>query len=241
MRKFLLYITAFFLLNATGCNLLSVPTNIEDLTKVASMEKGPCYGTCPVFTLTIYEKGVAAYEGKRFTDRKGLYVKKLEQDVFNDLVNAFEKADLWKYKNVYRGNIPDFQTVTISYWKGDDMKSVTGKDGRPEAILELEDLMDAIAQDTTDWKLKEAAGYDVPENAIADELIIQLNSEVKAEVWSRQFAKQDMELIKRLAPESPYWLFHFNADKIDPNEMLKFVRQDPYVDSAEFNKKVNYR
>ena len=123
-------------LSFSSCHLtdqLTSQTNtpINEEEKIISMSKGPCFGKCPVFTLSIYKNAMAAYQGDRFTERKGLWVKRLEKTEFNKLKEAFQKANLWQYNDMYKAQIPDLQTVTITYTENGKTKSVKGKDGRP--------------------------------------------------------------------------------------------------------------
>ena len=79
----------------------------------------------------------------------------------------------------------------------------------------------------------------MPDDVIADELLVNLSAEADPNAWIIQFAKQDMQVVKRISPNSPYWLFRYDPDRMVPNEMLNWVRRDPYVLSAEFNRRVS--
>lgn len=235
--QFLLLIATGFILLAATCRPLTTK-DLDELEPRIKMSKGPCFGSCPVYTLTIYEGGVVAYEGQRYTDKVGLYTKLMETNAYRELIKTFEDADMWSFQNAYKAQIPDMATVSITYYKEGESKTVKGKDGRPAKIEELQKILTQIA-DSGGWEQQSGGGnYGMPEGVIADELLVNLSPEVDPNVWIIQFAKQDMRIIKRLSPNSTYWLFKFNADRIPPSEMMQFVRQDPYVLSAEFNKRV---
>lgn len=237
LQVLILFAAAFILLAAT-CRPLT-PKDLDKLEPRIEMFKGPCFGSCPVYKLTIYEGGIAAYEGQRFTNRIGLHTKMIDQTIYRDLVKAFDDSNFWGYQNIYKAQIPDLPTVTLTYHKDGQSKSVKGKDGRPERIVELEDRLTTIAE-SGGWERQASGGnYGMPEDVIADELLVNLSQEVDPSVWIIQFARQDMQIVRRISPNSPYWLLHFNPDRIAPNEMLEAVRRDQYVLSAEFNRKVN--
>ncbi len=235
-----LALAAMAVLMLSNCKMLSKSTNLDELTEIIEMKKGPCFGNCPVFTLTIYNNGVAAYEGERFTDRMGVYTKVLDKETFESIKTDFRLANFFQFQDAYRAQIPDLQTVTITYWENGRSKSVLGKDGRPETVVKLEENLDKIAN-STGWEAKEVPGSDLPGNVIANEIIVQLSNQVKAEDWVRKYAKQDMKVVKALSPNGYYWLVSFNETIIDPKQMLQFVREDPYVINAEFNKKLESR
>ncbi len=235
--QFIWLIAGTFLLMASTCRPL-INDDVSKMTKRIEMSKGPCFGSCPVFTLTIYEEGLATYEGQRFTDRMGLHTKRLDQETLRAVIREFEEADMWRYQNSYKAQIPDLPTVTITYHEEENSKTVKGKDGRPEKIVELEAMLDAIAN-SGGWEQQGSSGnYGLEEDVIANELIVNLSSEVDPNVWVIQFAKQEMRIKNRISPNSPYWVFTFNPSIMSPQEMMGWVRQDAYVLSAEFNRRV---
>lgn len=228
---FLLVLGGLLLFNS--CGLFQANTNLGELAKVIEMSKGPCYGPCPVFTITVYEKGVVAYKGERYSDKLGLYVKVLKKAEYNQLVNDFAGANLWQYQDVYKSQIPDLQTVTLTYYEEGDIKTIVGKDGRPSAVLELEEKLDLLAAQDG-WEQKEKPTYGLPDNVKPDELIVQFIDNVDPNTWVRKYAKQEMKVIKSMQNDR-FWLVQFNKDIMPPREMIEFVRRDDYVVSAQFN------
>ncbi|HRF38748.1 MAG TPA: DUF6438 domain-containing protein, partial [Saprospiraceae bacterium] len=116
----------------TSCNPPLSLVATDKLAPVIEMSKGACFGRCPVFTLTIYSNGVAAYKGERHTDKMGLYLKRLPKSELESLLLAFKKADLWQYPDVYRSQFPDLPAVNITYHEAERSKSILGKETRPE-------------------------------------------------------------------------------------------------------------
>ena len=235
----------FIVMTFSSCELTNKITNtsnapLKEEEKIIEMTKGPCYGRCPVFTISIYDNKMAAYRGKQFTERKGLWVKKLEKEEYNKLTTAFKNANLWQFNDMYKGQVPDLQTVTIAYTEGERSKSVKGKDGRPETILNLEEMLDNLAN-STGWELKEKPESGLPENVIADELIVQLNGGVDPHKWAQKYAKQGMKVVKSLSPNGYYWLVKYDSEVVPPESMLEMVRGDSNVLAAEYNKKLDGR
>ena len=239
MRKLTLLLPILGLALQTGC-LTVKNTNLNELKKVVEMSKGPCFGQCPVFTLTVYDNGIAAYKGERFTDKKGLYIRDIGKPALEKLKSTLTGADLWKYPDAFKSQIPDLATVTLHYYEGDRTKTIIGKDGRPDDVMKIEEMLDDLAN-TGEWEQKEKPGSDLPAGTIGNELIVQLDGNIDGNAWVRQYAKQEMRVLKKLDIPGNFWLFFFNEDIIPPNEMLKWVRQDPDVHSAEFNKTLNSR
>ncbi len=234
MLRATLLLGVAFLFSACPAGLVGGDLSRQE--KIIEMEKGPCFGRCPIFKLTIYKNGMAAYEGERYTDRLGLHVKLLPKSTFEEIKQQFRDADLWRYRNVYKGRIPDLQTVTITYHEDGESKSITGKDGRPEVVMELESALDEIAN-SKGWTQKGEPTYGLPDNVIANELIVQLAGSVNVETWVRRFREYRLQPVEEISPGRNYWLLTFDTKTIEPPRMLERVRADRDVVGAEFNKK----
>ncbi len=227
----------WMILWGASCTLVKPNTNIGELDKLVEMSKGPCFGFCPVYTVTVYTNGVVTYFGERNTNRQGTHLRILEKNQLVALKKQLEKANLWQYQDLYKGRIPDLQAVTITYWEEGDFKTIVGKDGRPEPVVKIESVLEQIANS---GKWKRIDGEEEAEEPI-DEIIIQFVEGVNRKEWIRKYAKQDGKIVKQLAPNSLYWLVSFDAEKIRPQEMLRLVRNDRAVVSAELNNKVSRR
>jgi hypothetical protein len=59
------------------------------------MKRGPCFGTCPVYQLTIYGDGRVIYEGQNFVAVEGTQNTRLEAEQIQALVIAIEDADFF--------------------------------------------------------------------------------------------------------------------------------------------------
>ncbi|HMO38277.1 MAG TPA: DUF6438 domain-containing protein [Saprospiraceae bacterium] len=230
------------LLTLTACdtNRALLRTDFNRETRVIEMAKSPCYGRCPVFRLTVYASGLVSFDGERYTERTGFWVKKMDKNEYQNLLRAFRNANLWQFDNVYRGEYYDAPTVTISYYEEGDLKTIIGKDGRPNKVLELEALLDDLAR-TDGWVQIGATNYGLPENVIADELIVQLHDGRDGPMWTRKYRRYEMEVVRQVAPQGNYWLCRYNPAAAPPEEMLSMVRADREVIGAEFNKKISAR
>ena len=71
-RFFLLFILVLF---SCGSSKKNTETKVKEIKKelVISLERTPCYGTCPIYKMEIFSDGSAFYHGERFVDRIGDY------------------------------------------------------------------------------------------------------------------------------------------------------------------------
>jgi hypothetical protein len=215
---------------------------LNRLDRIVEMTKSPCQGNCPAYTLIVYEKGIVSFDGRRNAPRLGLYVKKLDAKTYQKLIATFKKANLWQYDDTYRGSYSEAQTVAMSYHEEGDVKTIEGKDSRPYVLLELEGMLDQIAAGSG-WELRSAApgGSELPDNVIADELIVQLQTGTAATAWVRKYRREEVEVVQHISKDNNYWLVRYNAKMVAPTEMLSKVREDTDVVGAEFNKRVELR
>src|SRR4030081_2844013 len=57
-----------------------------------TLERGPCFGTCPIYKVTIASDGAVAFEGRNFVKTKGTATGQIKPEDFNLLVNEFQKT-----------------------------------------------------------------------------------------------------------------------------------------------------
>jgi hypothetical protein len=219
------------LLGGSTCSPLPRTMDLSNTPVVAILEKGPCYGRCPVFTLTLYDNNIAIYEGKRFTDKEGTWMRKLDKGEIASLREKFRVADFFNLPRVYPSRIPDMATVTITYHEEGRSWTVMGKEGRPEAVLGLEQDLDNIAN-TGSWVVQAGSSAEVAPN---NEIIVQLHPETQVPVWLEKYVAFEVDAVKKLTPQANNWLIVFNASKISAEELLRQLQTDPDVLGAQIN------
>jgi len=228
------------LLAWTSCNFNALrkvtAIDLSQLEPLVAMEKGPCFGRCPVYSMTVYQNGVASYDGKQYSDLEGLQVKRISNAALAELKSTLESANLFRFQDAYRSRLPDLQSVKITYYTEDRYKSIIGKDGRPKPVTEIQQLLEEIVNGGG-WEPKNPEGTDEDSNIIENEMRVQLMNGVDINAWVRRYRRQEMELLRAISANSNYWLVGFNAQKNDPEEVLAIVQADLQVLNAEFNRK----
>ena len=58
-----------------------------------TLERGACFGTCPIYQVTIASDGTVSFEGHNFVKTKGAATAQIKPEDFNKLVNEFEKLN----------------------------------------------------------------------------------------------------------------------------------------------------
>jgi len=119
-----------------------------------TLERTPCYGTCPGYSVEIAGDGTVTYMGQHFVAEKGVRTARIPQSAVRALYDAFVKADFFWSFDEYSAPITDLPTkiVTISF--DGHSKSVLDyageRQGMPKAIADLEEAIDAAAG-TAQW------------------------------------------------------------------------------------------
>jgi hypothetical protein len=91
-----------FLFIATLCPTLSsasepAPTHLETIT----LERTPCYGPCPVYSVEIKRDGMVNYFGEEYVKVKGKKTARIKAADFTALEAKFQKIDFLSLRNTY--------------------------------------------------------------------------------------------------------------------------------------------
>ena len=65
------------------------------------LERFACFGTCPVYTVTIHGDGRVEYNGKSSVKQKGTRDGRIETDTIRTLISEFAKAKFWALPEEY--------------------------------------------------------------------------------------------------------------------------------------------
>ena len=92
-------------------------TTIDSSEKraVIKMAKNPCFGKCPIYSMTIYTNGQIEFEGQRFTNKLGTYGKSITPLLVQGLVKELNDMDFLNMENNYPSNLPDLPKTNITY------------------------------------------------------------------------------------------------------------------------------
>ena len=144
------YLFLFFLI-ISSCKLTSTTYHSKNLksdlkelskekTKIISLEKTACFGTCPIFSINIFNNGEVIYYGKKFVKKLGNLNLELDQKEINQILNKAKEINFNNLKSEYTENISDLPTTFISINK----KTIKDYYGAPKELKDLEKLIESI-------------------------------------------------------------------------------------------------
>jgi len=148
-RPLLLCTLTFILLNVWRCE--TDPFIFSPASKI-ELSKTPCFGECPVYSVSINGKGVLTYNGQNFVKVSGEHTVNLPPEATNELFKSFFDVNFWAFEDEYTDNISDLSTTWVSLTHEGRTKKIKDYYGAPEALKELEQKVDALVK-THVWEV----------------------------------------------------------------------------------------
>src|SRR4051794_20123419 len=125
---------------------------------VITLERGGCFGPCPVYVVSIDGDGNVTYKGKQFVAVKGTREGKASLQDVAALLRAFDAVDFESLRDDYHARITDYPTYIVTLSRNGHTKHVTDyaglADGMPRAVSDIEEQIDRIAH-TEQWVLRD--------------------------------------------------------------------------------------
>jgi len=128
------------------------PPPAHEHVLLASIDRGACYGTCPVYTFTVYRDGAVEYEGKDFVKKKGKLKGTVSDAQLAALDKLFTDDHYLAYNNDYTHyDATDAPSAKTSYQplgaaKAKIVDHYYGDMKAPESLSKLEEAFDATVK-----------------------------------------------------------------------------------------------
>jgi len=128
---------------------------VRDLSSVKiTLDRGPCFGECPIYHLEVRGDGTVDYEGNGFVVVAGRHHAKVPVAVVQHLIGEFRKVQFFSLLPQYAATVTDAprQKITISFdgYAAAVTDYVGEEAGMPYAVRELENEIDR-ALDIERW------------------------------------------------------------------------------------------
>ncbi len=131
---------------ATGAGAAgNVPSGQRPLA--ITLERGPCMGTCPVYSLTVTQDGGVTYDGRQHVRVSGRANTRLTQAQMTELARAVESTRFFEHRDRYGMDVPgceeyaaDLPTAKITVRHGDRRKTIDYDPGCFAAPKEIGDF-----------------------------------------------------------------------------------------------------
>lgn len=85
------FFSVAMMLALAGCGGAGeAPSNSQSRFGELELSYGPCFGTCPIFSVTLNESGSLTYEGERFVEASGRHRRQMGPALFSRVVALIE-------------------------------------------------------------------------------------------------------------------------------------------------------
>ena len=133
-----------------GCKPTTPNTIPSDL--LVALERGPCFGTCPVYSLTISADGSVRFDGMQFVEAQGERTASITREQLQVLVDAILSADFFALQDSYIVSATDLPSITTTVTLEGRTNSIyhygvgcgTDLDTAPPQLCEIEALLEGI-------------------------------------------------------------------------------------------------
>jgi hypothetical protein len=139
----LIVLLLLFIANISHAQASKKPAKPDNF--IISMEKGGCFGTCPVYTIKLYPDGKVVFDGKIYVHSIGIFKTKLNKKRAKAIKKEFDDNHFFDFKDEYTANLPDFPTTIVIYNTGGKTKKVIDYLDAPTELKNLEQLLIDIA------------------------------------------------------------------------------------------------
>ncbi len=109
-----------------------------------TVKRGPCMGKCPVYTLTINERGAAEMTGRKYAVREGDYSKTLSKTQISSFNSMLKSIDFQNMKDRYDSGILDAPTTTLIVKYPTGEKTISLRAVLPDALKPLLEMTDNV-------------------------------------------------------------------------------------------------
>jgi hypothetical protein len=134
-----------------------------------TLERTPCFGACPEYTVAVHGDGRVVYEGRRYVRVVGRQEAQIERGRVEDLLDYFYdkqffalQAEYLEYRRPCISDdgtveecsewVSDLPTQIVTFQAGDYFKRVEDYWHAPDGLRELEQAIDEVAG-TDRWVL----------------------------------------------------------------------------------------
>lgn len=132
-------------------NRLYEPTDINNV--MITLQRGPCMGICPVYTVTIYGNGTVLYEGLANVNMTGMRNNSISESQVRQLLSAFKTIDYFSLNETKIAShvVYDAPMCTTSLLVNGKTKTILHYESAEPAVLtDLENIIDT-AVNSSQW------------------------------------------------------------------------------------------
>ncbi|MBL8077298.1 MAG: hypothetical protein JNM55_04990 [Anaerolineales bacterium] len=153
MKRLILLLAGCLFLFSCSLSTSSTQENTQNADLLIVMERSGCFGTCPIYNLTIHADGNVEYEGVDFVTIKGKQDASINSEQIKELVKSINDADFFSLEDKYYAQVTDMPSITLSITLNGRSKSVwhygpldcfSFGENAPQKLCDLENKIDKV-------------------------------------------------------------------------------------------------
>ena len=121
---------------------------------MAKIDRTPCFGKCPVFTIELFDDGTVKYNGVAFVDKQGTFTAKVTPEFIAKIQSKALSVNYLSFENKYPIApvvIADLPTTTTFIRIGKEDKQITDNFDAPRDLIDFENWL--VKQfETLNWQ-----------------------------------------------------------------------------------------
>ncbi|MBM3428263.1 MAG: hypothetical protein FJX95_05725 [Bacteroidetes bacterium] len=171
MKRFILFLSvAMVIISASGClrsgrlpknegkntpqameRYLNPSSDLHDTLLL--YKKTPCFGSCPVFTMTVMMDGTVYLMGKKNMTLLGDYTSEWNADLLNELDHKMAQLQFYQLPRVFdQTQVTDLPSTYIGYTNGNHVQTIKCRYQTPQGLKDLAIWLDQEIEKTK-WNL----------------------------------------------------------------------------------------
>lgn len=109
-----------------------------------SLQRTPCFGTCPAYSVEIRSDGSAHYSGRSHAPRVGEFNGTVDRAAMQALVDRAQAIGFFSFQDKYDGPVTDLPSTIIRVNANGKDKKVVGRVKTPPAFKPFADYADSL-------------------------------------------------------------------------------------------------
>lgn len=134
-------------------------TMAEGPQVLASIERTPCFGSCPIYKATFFDNGEVKYVGKHFVENIGTYTTLISAEDLKGIKVYVDEIGYFNMEDAYPTPISDFPTCVTSVNIDGKQKSILNGENAPRDLTGFERFLDKLLKDREWTKVSDSKTY----------------------------------------------------------------------------------
>lgn len=127
---------------------------------LASIQRTPCYGQCPIYKATFMDNGEVKYVGKHFVENVGTYSTLISAEDVRSIEESIKEFDYYSLDSLYPTLATDFPSCITEVNLYGNYKRVIDRRNPPKNLKLFEKFLDGLLEGREFKKISDDTSFD---------------------------------------------------------------------------------